>query len=184
MPTPPLTISAPELGFVDADELLINTLAKFDKPPTFKLPPIPTPPPTITAPEVLSTDGFVSVDKFNWSVLDNKFPDVRVICFTEISPDKIKSEDNPREPPIFKLPPIPTPPLTISAPDCLLFDTVDLLINTFSKFDVPPTFKLPPMPTPPPTITAPVFLFTDGFVRVDKFNCPVFDNKFPFLSVI
>ena len=79
---------------------------------------------------------------------------------------------------------MPTPPLTISAPELGFDDAVELLINTFSKFDEPPTFKLPPMPTPPPTITAPVFLFIDGFVRVDKFNCPVFENKFPFLSLI
>ena len=136
--------------------------------PTFKLPVIPTPPPTTRAPDVLSIDGVVKVDKFNLPVFDNKFPDVRVISFTVIFPAKYKSDERPREPPIFKSPPTPIPPDTTNAPVVLLNDGVWLFIETTPfndispiKFDDPPTFKLLPIPAPPVTKSAPVPILPD-----------------------
>ena len=150
---------------------------------------MPTPPPTITAPVFLSTDGFVRVDKFNCPVVDNKFPLVIVICLTVIFPGKFKSVVRPREPPIFKLPSIPTPPLITTAPDCLLFDTVELLTTriplketSFVKCENPPTFKLPPIPAPPDTTNAPFPTAVEGAVLVIE-KAPV-STLFPLNVVV
>ena len=83
----------------------------------------------------------------------------------------------------YKLPPIPTPPATVSAPVAVdvavvfpVTDNVpaltipeaeilvtpvmlllpDPVITTALNVPVPPTFKLPPIPTPPATVNAPV----------------------------
>ena len=68
----------------------------------------------------------------------------------------------------FRLPPIPTPPATVSAPVVTLIDGVVALMFKFAKlpvldnklFDVTvlPTYKSPPMPAPPRTWNAPVFV--------------------------
>jgi hypothetical protein len=54
-------------------------------------------------------------------------------------------------PPTYKLPPIPTPPETVNAPEIALVLTVELVI-----FAVPPINAFPANPRPPEMTTAPV----------------------------
>ena len=77
--------------------------------------------------------------------------------------------------PTYKLPPIPTPPATVSAPVIVDVAIVVLVIvnippnvlvtpatsptRNLPKI-VPPTYKLPPIPTPPATTSAPVVELT------------------------
>ena len=58
---------------------------------------------------------------------------------------------NEAAPATFKLPPIPSPPVTTTAPVMVLVDWVLLLIEV-----IPATFTLPPIPAPPLTIRAPL----------------------------
>ena len=77
-PTPPATINAPVIEFVEPVELVTNILPlkeesepKFENPRTFKFPPMPTPPKTTNAPvfefaeeTVLETNTEPDVSRF------------------------------------------------------------------------------------------------------------------------
>ena len=85
--------------------------------------------------------------------------------------------------PIFKLPPIPTPPLTTNAPNTLLVDAVELVIVVIPAilavppilaftliYAFPPIYVFPPIPAPPVTINAP------DEVDVDDCRLLIFNN--------
>ena len=82
-----------------------------DAPPTFKFFSIPTPPSTITDPVSLFVDSVVFVK--------DAIPDV-IDCFKNEVPVTPKVLPTAICPPILRLPAIPTPPLTTSAPSVVL----------------------------------------------------------------
>ena len=67
------------------------------------------------------------------------------VLFARITPDI----DDEKPVPVNKLPPIPTPPETIRAPDVVLVETVVFVIDV-----VPPINAFPVTPNPPKTLNA------------------------------
>ena len=64
--------------------------------------------------------------------------------------------------PTYKLPLIPTPPLTTNAP---LVESVDSVVALTIRLPAVPIFKLPPIPTPPLTTKAPVPELEDSVIE-------------------
>jgi hypothetical protein len=114
--------------------------------PTNKLPLIPAPPPTTSEPVEVLVEAVVEVIRM---LPTDKFP-------LNATPPRGFSM-----PPIYMLPPIPTPPATTRAPVDVL---VDVVVEVWLV--VPPTYRLPPTPTPPVTTRAPVDVLVDVVVEV------------------
>ena len=69
----------------------------------------------------------------------------------------IDSEEAETAPPTYKLPPIPTPPATVNAPEVVEFASdLSKITTRFVAEILPLTFKFPLIPTPPATCNAPV----------------------------
>ena len=90
-------------------------------PPTFNVPPIPTPPATVNAP-VVELILVVVLVIVNISGDVTSVWVIVVYCIVNWLAVIV--------PPTYKLPPIPTPPNTVSAPVDVLVELVELLILT------------------------------------------------------
>ena len=119
-----------------------------------------------------------------------------VLLFTEpvffdiiTFPLKEESKRKLENPPIFKFPAIPTPPVIITVPVLLFPEDVFPVINTFplkeeseTKFEKPPIFKFPPIPAPPAIIKAPVCELIELFIDVAKTVVPAIVNP-PLIAI-
>ena len=83
-------------------------------------------------------------------------------------------DPNPTDPPIFKLPRIPTPPATLKAPVEISVDGVVFVMEV-----IPATFNRFAIPTPPVIFKAPVVGLVDS-VSFVKVTTP---STFNFLSI-
>ena len=70
-------------------------------------------------------------------------------------------------PPTWTFAPMPTPPVTTSAPDDVFTESVAFCIDVIPDTCIfPPVNKLPPSPTPPDILSAPEAVLVDTAVEV------------------
>ena len=112
--------------------------------------------------------------------ISTSFPILRLLLIIAVTTDTLS--------PIFKLPPIPTPPTTLNAPVFTSYEGVLFSIITFPlkeaseiTFIRPATFVFPPIPTPPATTKAPVAEDVEVVLveRIVLFRISVFPTREP-----